>query len=94
MVKKKAVSQRKSANRGVTLDRLAGMVQGGFVDLETRLGKRIDDVESRLTSRIDGVEQKVDALRSEVQMMHFDHKRMQARIESIEIKVFGSIQEL
>lgn len=38
------------------IDNLAGVVQRGFVDLEERLGSRIDGVETRLGSRIDGVE--------------------------------------
>ncbi|OGI26935.1 MAG: hypothetical protein A2359_02060 [Candidatus Moranbacteria bacterium RIFOXYB1_FULL_43_19] len=47
----------------MTLGKLAGMVQRGFVDLEDRLGGRIDGVENRLNgveARLDGVETRLD----------------------------------
>ena len=40
----------------MTLDKLAGMVQRGFVDAEGRLGNRIDGIEQRLG----GIEQRLD----------------------------------
>lgn len=40
----------------MTLDKLAGMVQRGFVDAEERLGNRIDGIEQRLG----GIEQRLD----------------------------------
>jgi len=44
----------------MTIEDLGGMVQRGFLDLETRLGKRIDSVEQVLEKRIDSLEKKVD----------------------------------
>ena len=47
----------------MTLDKLAGMVQRGFVDAEERLGNRIDGIEQRLggvEQRLGGVEQRLD----------------------------------
>jgi tetrahydromethanopterin S-methyltransferase subunit G len=101
MKKKKSAPK---AQKKVTLDRVMEVVQGGFLEVRKELGEKIDSVETRLTARIDAVEQKlgrriddveqkVDKLRDEMISMHFDYKKVKARLENIELKMFGSIQE-
>lgn len=68
------------------------MVADGFRDHSEQFNSRIDGLESRLDARVDGVEQKLGALHSEVLSMHYDHKTVKARLENVELRVFGSIQ--
>lgn len=86
----------------VSLDDLASMVVGGFKEQKEHFDTRIDGVEARidglesrfdgLESRFNGVEQKLGALHSDVLSMHYDHKLLKARMENVELRVFGSIQ--
>ncbi|MBI3573891.1 hypothetical protein HY090_02470 [Candidatus Kaiserbacteria bacterium] len=88
-MKKRPRKKVPKRHKAITVEAFAGMVQGSLVEMHQDMRGGF----SQITLRIDGVEQKVDALRGEVMAMHYDHKKMQARMESLEIKVFGSIQE-
>ena len=79
--------------KDMSVSELAGMVARGFTDLEERL-------EGRLDERIDGIEghlaildQKVDRLQDSVNEFSYDSRKTRTRIENLEFKVFGSIQE-
>ncbi len=85
-MKRKAAHRASKQNAPVRFDRLAEMVQAGF--LETR--ENFVSLEDRLGARIGGVEQKIDALRSEMISMHFDYKTVKPRLENVELKLFGS----
>jgi hypothetical protein len=58
----------KPKKKKMTLEDLAAMVGEGFLDLEHRLGTRIDQVESSLSIRIDNLEstlnQRIDGIES------------------------------
>jgi cupin superfamily acireductone dioxygenase involved in methionine salvage len=73
----------------ITLDELAGMVAAGFKEQREEL----QQLDGRLNTRIDGLETKLGALHSDVLSMSYDHKKMKARIENIELRVFGAVQE-
>ncbi len=67
------------------IDALANAVGQGFIEVNQRL----DAVEGRLTA----VENKVDLLRTDVQEIRYDHRKMLTRIENLELKAFGTVQE-
>ena len=81
------------------------MVARGFVDVEKRIGDRIDAIEIRLDSKVDSLEEhltgriniidaKVDRLQDSVNDLSYEtKKRTRARIENLELKVFGTVQE-
>lgn len=53
--------QRKSSEKSkMTLDKLAGMMQRGFVHLEEKLTQKIDGVEARLDKEIEGGADRLD----------------------------------
>lgn len=47
----------------MTLEKLAGIVQRGFLTLLESLSRRIDEVERRLSERLDRVEAEIAAIR-------------------------------
>jgi hypothetical protein len=77
-------------------DELAGMVARGFTEIhadmrgmEDRLDGRIDGVEGRLTI----LDHKVDRIQDSVNELSYESRKTRTRIENLEFKVFGSIQE-
>lgn len=74
------------------IDALANAVAQGFKEVGGRLERvegRLDRVEGRLSI----VEQKIDLLRADVGELRFDYKKVVTRIENLELKAFGSVQE-
>ena len=67
----------------MTLGKLAGMVQRGFVDLEDRLGGRIDGVENRLNgveNRLNGVENRLNGVETRLDNVVTDISDMRKEI--------------
>ena len=102
---KKPTSATKKIRPDMAVSELARMVARGFVDVEKRIGDRIDAVETRLGSKIDSLEkhlsgrisilnQKVDRLQDSVNDLSYEtKKKTRARIKNLELKVFGTVQE-
>ncbi len=89
--KKSVIIAKKKADMPVS--ELAGMVARGFTDVEKRLGDKIDSVEERLTGRITILDQKADRLQDSVNELSYESRKKRTRIENLELKVFGTIQE-
>lgn len=78
--------------KSVTTDQLALMVGKGFKEMDERFDQ-VDAHFGRVENRLSAVEQKIDLLRADIQELRFDHKKMLTRIENLELKAFGSVQE-
>ncbi len=93
-MKKKAAkkSPRKPVKGSMTLDVLGTMVANGFSEVRSEF-KEVHEEIDRLDSRIDNVDNKLTAIHGEVLSMHFDYKKLIARIENVEVRLFGSVQE-
>lgn len=95
----KVSKPEKESKNGITLDDLGAMVARGFTEVDKRFDevyKRFDEVDKRfeeVDARFTVVESKIDVLHSEVLSMNFDHKKFKHRLENVEVRVFGSIQE-
>lgn len=94
------MKKKETSKKSITLDELGAMIAVGFKEQNETIHTRIDALESRLDARIDGIdarmggiEQKLGTLHSDVLSMNYDHKKLKARIENVELRVFGSIQE-
>lgn len=74
-------------------DELAGMIARGFTETQTTLRNEIQDVEERLGARIGTVEHKVDRIQDSVNELSYESRKMKTRVDNLELKVFGSIQE-
>lgn len=72
----------------MTLEKLAGMVQQGFISLEESLSQRIDEVERRLSERLDRVEAEIAAIRRQLRQAVYQHEfdSLERRIEILEQK--------
>ena len=96
-MKKRAVKKQITVVKNeddMPVSELARMVARGFTDVEKRLGDKIDLVEERLTGRINILDQKVDAVRDSVNELSYESKKTRTRVENLELKVFGAIQEV
>lgn len=99
---KKAI-KKTAIKKDMNISELAGMVARGFTDVEEHLGGRISGVEERLSGveeRLESVEgrltildHKLDRVQDSVNELSYDSRKTRTRIENLEFKVFGSIQE-
>lgn len=76
----------------VKIDNLANAVGQGFKEVHERLD-RVDNRLEHVEGRLGAVEEQVKLLRADVQEIRYDHKKMLTRIENLELKAFGSLQE-
>lgn len=65
------------------MNSLAIMVQKGFVDLEDRLGARIDGAEQKLGARIDGLEVRMGGMETRLDDIVFQLSKIEKEIEQI-----------
>jgi tetrahydromethanopterin S-methyltransferase subunit G len=72
-----------------TIPQLAAMVARGFSEVHTR----IDGVETSMNARMNELDQKLGSVHHAVLMLSFDYNKLKARLETLELKTFGSIQE-
>jgi len=78
------------------IDALANAVASGFKELRGEMGElrgEMGEVRNELSGEIKIVDQKVDSLRTEMIAMHFDYKKIIARVEKLGLTAFGGIQE-
>jgi septation ring formation regulator EzrA len=88
--------QKAGSNKSITLDHVANIVGRGFQEVRAELKegfKKVDERFDRVESRLTVVEQKIDLVRTDITDLRFDHKKMLARIENLELKAFGSVQD-
>ena len=104
---KKVVKKQQKKKEEVTLDSLASMVAGGFTELRDDMNKGFADIRGdmdekfsavdskfeHMDARIGTLDHKLSALRGEVMSTHYDFKKVVARIENLELRTFGSVQE-
>ena len=69
----------------VRIDDLAVMTGRGFKGMN----ERIDGLEGH----IDVLEQKINTVNSNVLALQYDYKKVVSRIENLELRTFGSLQE-
>lgn len=101
--KAKKVIKKNALKRDMSVSELAGMVARGFTEMRTDMGEhfdgiegRLDGVEGRLESvegRLNILDHKVDRLQDSVNEISYESRKKTTRIENLELKVFGSIQE-
>ena len=100
MKKPKAKAKRSPAQKkDMTVSELAGMVARGFTEVHERF-KTVSAGLDRVDERLDAVEtkliimeEKIDRVHGSVHELSYDYRKMKTRVEHIELKVFGSIQE-
>ncbi|MEK7144796.1 MAG: hypothetical protein AAB794_03005 [Patescibacteria group bacterium] len=95
-VQPKKVTKKTPSKKDMSVSELAGMVARGFSEvhvdmhnMEERLDGRIESVEGRLNI----LGQKADRIQDSVNELSYDSRKMRTRVDNLELKVFGSIQE-
>ena len=96
------MQKKKSHKKETTLDDLANAmgqgfkeVQGQFKEVQQQfkeVHERIDGFEKNVEGRFNGLEEQTNIIRQEIQLMHFDNKKIESRVERLEMKTFGSVQ--
>lgn len=99
---KKAI-KKTTSKKDMSVSELAGMVARSFTEMRTDMHdmeKRIDGRIDGIDGRIDGVDgrltildHKADRIQDSVNELSYDSRKVRTRIENIELKIFGSIQE-
>lgn len=104
---KKRTAKIQKVPKNVTLDELAGMMANGFTEigqsfsgvhdrideLDERLSEQIEDLDERLSGKISVLDQKITMVNANVLSLQYDYKKIVSRLESLELRTFGSIQE-
>ena len=89
-------SEKAKMQKNVTLDELARMMAGGFTDMGSRFGEvhdRIDELDERLSGQMNMLDQKITMVNANVLSLQYDYKKIVSRLENLELRAFGSIQE-
>ena len=102
-VASKKAMKKATSKKDMSVSELAGMVARSFTEMRTDMHdmeKRIDGRIDGIDGRIDGVDgrltildHKVDRIQDSVNELSYDSRKVRTRIENIELKIFGSIQE-
>ncbi len=104
---KKRAAKTQKVPKNVTLDDLARMMAEGFTEvgqsfngvhdrideLDERLSGQIENLDERLSGQIKILDQKITAVNANVLSLHYDYKKIVSRLENLELRAFGSIQE-
>lgn len=88
---KKAI-KKTAIKKDMSVSELAGMVARGFTEVQENihgLEERFDGLEGKFTI----LDHKVDRIQDSVNELSYDSRKTRTRIENLEFKVFGSIQE-
>ena len=97
--------QKSSAAHGkdMTVSELAIIVAGGFKEMGKEMDERFDQVNmqfdqvdkrfEQVDARFTVLEHKVDRIQDSVNELNFESRKVRTRLENLEFKVFGSIQE-
>ncbi len=101
-MKKRSVKKLK-ISKNVTLDDLARMMADGFTEVGQsfsgvhdridELDLRIENLDERLSGQINILDQKITAVNANVLSLSYDYKKIVSRLENLELRAFGSIQE-
>lgn len=92
-VRAKKVIKKTEKPKDMAVSELAGMVAQGFLETQTTLRDEIQDVEERLGGKIDILEHKVDRIQDSVNELSYESRKMRTRVDNLELKVFGSLQD-
>lgn len=104
---KRRAAKTQKVLKNVTLDELAGMMANGFNEigqsfsgvhdrideLDERLSGQISGLDERLSGQINILDQKITAVNANVLSLNYDYKKIVSRLENLELRAFGSIQE-
>mgnify|MGYP001614064190 FL=1 len=85
----KKVLKKTGKSKDMRVSELAGMVVRGFTETRTDFEGRFEGVEGRLTI----LDHKVDRIQDSVNELSYESRKTRTRLENLEFKVFGSIQE-
>lgn len=85
----KKVTKKTPSKKDMSVSELAGMVARGFSEVHVDM----HSMEERLGGRIDTLEHKVDRIQDSVNELSYESRKMKTRVDNLELKVFGSIQE-
>jgi len=85
--------KKSPSKKDMSVSELASMVARGFLETQTTLRGEIQDAEERLGGRINMLDHKVDRIQDSVNELSYDSRKVRTRVENLEFKVFGSIQE-
>lgn len=88
-VQLKKVTKKTPSKKDMSVSELAGMVARGFSEVHVDM----QSMEERLGGRIDTLEHKVDRIQDSVNELSYESRKMKTRVDNLELKVFGSIQE-
>ncbi|MDO8576307.1 MAG: hypothetical protein Q7R90_03260 [bacterium] len=103
----KRVAKPKKIPKNVTLDDLARMMADGFTEvghgfsgvhdrvdeLDERLSGQIENLDEHLSGQLGVLDQKITAVNANVLSLSYDNKKIVNRLENVELRAFGSIQE-
>lgn len=70
----------------MTIDDLARMMANGFNELK-------EDLRNEFLPRFDILELKIDACRQDINTLYFNDGKLRGRVEKLENRVLGSVQE-
>jgi len=85
---KKAVGKTRK-QKDMSVSELAGMVARGFTEIHTDFKERFDGIDGRFNI----LDHKVDRIQDSVNELSYESRKTRTRIENLELKVFGSVQE-
>ena len=88
-IKTKKVLMKTIKQKNMNVSELAGMVARGFTEVHADM----QSIEEHLGGKIDMLEHKVDRIQDSVNELSYESRKMRTRVDNLELKVFGSIQE-
>jgi len=100
---KKRIAKTQKVPKNVTLDELARMMADGFTEVGQsfsgvydridELDLRIENLDEHLSGQIKILDQKITMVNANVLSLQYDYKKIVSRLENLELRAFGSIQE-
>lgn len=93
---KRRAAKTQKVPKNVTLDDLARMMADGFTEVGQSfrgVHDRIDELDERLSGKISVLDQKITAVNANVLSLSYDYKKIVSRLENLELRAFGSVQE-
>ncbi|MBI2409946.1 hypothetical protein HYV30_02785 [Candidatus Kaiserbacteria bacterium] len=92
----KKPSPKNAPSKDMSVSELAGMVARGFAEVSQDfkdVRREMDEGFARVDGRVNILEHKVDRIQDSVNELTYDSRKTRTRLENLELKVFGSIQE-
>ncbi len=89
-------SPPKQKKKEATIDELARMMASSFSDMGSRFDgvhDQIDELDERLSGHARILDEKIGIVNTNVLSLQYDYRKVIARIENLEMKAFGPVQE-